>query len=311
MRPAKLGFSLWSQATSWPAFRDAAVRIDALGFDYLFTQDHLLATFGDEGQDIYEGWTLITAVAPLTSHVQLGLLVAANTFRNPGLMAKAAVTLDHISNGRAVLGIGGAWHQPEHTAHGIDFGVSPGDRLRRLDAAVRGMRALLDGDAANVDEPSVRLPGVRHRPLPLAARLPILVGGSGEQKTLLTTARYADIWNGLGSVETLRHKMAVLDAHCAAERRDPAEIERSVTVKMVIRDDPAEARRVWEAALTANRTRLDVEPDPWLGAPDMIAERARAYLAIGVTTVIVSMPNPYDTETIERLAREVQPLLAN
>ncbi len=311
MRPTRLGFSLWSQATSWPAVREAAVRIDALGFDYLFTQDHLLATFGDPGQDVFEGWTLVTALAPLTSHVRLGLLVAANTFRNPGLMAKAAVTLDHVSDGRAILGTGGAWHEAEHTANGIDFGTSPGDRLRRLDAAVRGMRALLDGDAANVDEPPVHLAGARHRPLPLTPRLPILIGGSGEQKTLLTTARYADIWNGLGSVETVRHKMAVLDAHCAAVGRDPAEIERSVTVKMVIRDDPAEARRVWEAALTANLTRLDVEPDPWLGPPDVIAERARAYRDIGVTTVIASLPNPYDVETIERLAGEVRPLLAD
>lgn len=146
MRPLKLGFSLWSQATGWPAMRDVAIRIDALGYDYVFTQDHLLATFGDPLQPILEGWTLLAALAASTSNVELGILVSANTFRNPGLLAKMAVTLDHVSDGRAILGLGAGWFEPEHTAHGIEFGRSPGERLRWLDASTRVIRALLDGE---------------------------------------------------------------------------------------------------------------------------------------------------------------------
>ncbi len=307
-RPLKLGFSLWSQVTDWPSLREAGQRIDDLGFEYLFTQDHLYATFGDPHQPVFEGWTLLGALASATSTVRLGTLVSANTFRHPGLIAKMATTLDHVSQGRAVLGLGAGWFEEEHTAHGIAFGASAGERLAWLDESVRAVKALLDGQTVNHDGPHYTLVDVRQAPLPIQRPIPILIGGSGERRTLLTTARYADIWNGLGSVETLRHKLAVLDDHCAAIGRDPATIERSVTCKMIIRDDPREARTVWEAALAANLTRPDIEPDPWLGPPEAMAERIHAYRSIGVTTVIVSAPWPYDLETIERLATEVRPL---
>ena len=310
MRPLKLGFSLWSQATGWPAMRDVAVRIDALRYDYVFTQDHLLATFGDPSQPILEGWTLLAALASSTSNVEVGILVSANTFRNPGLLAKMAVTLDHVSDGRAVLGLGAGWFEPEHTAHGIEFGRSPGERLRWLDVSARVIRALLDGEIVDEDEPHARMVAARHAPRPIRPRLPILIGGSGERRTLLTAARHADIWNGVGTIEVLGRKSAVLDAHCVAVGRDPASIERSITCKMIIRDDPREARKVWELALAANLTRPDIEPDPWLGPPEAMAERIHACRSIGITTVIVSMPRPYDVETIERLAGEVRPLAA-
>lgn len=308
LRPLKLGFSLWSQATGWPALRDAAARIDALGYDYIFTQDHLLATFGDSSQPILEGWTLLAALAVTTSNAELGILVSANTFRNPGLLAKMVATLDHLSAGRAILGLGAGWFEPEHTAHGIGFGHSPGERLRWLDASTRVIRALLDGQTVDEDEPHARTVAAHHAPRPIRPHLPILIGGSGERRTLLTAARYADIWNGLGTPEVLGRKCAVLDAHCATIGRDPASIERSVTCKMIIRDDPGEARRVWESALAANLTRPDIEPDPWLGPPEAMAERIHAYRSIGITTVVVSMPWPYDVETIERLTGEVRPL---
>ena len=131
MPSVKFGLQLWPQSTSWPEVRDAAVAAEKAGWDSIWTWDHLLAIQGPWQQPIYEGWTFLAGLASLTSRGRLGLMVGANTFRNPGLTTKLATTLDHVSNGRAVLGIGGAWFDREHEAFGIDFGKSPGERLDR------------------------------------------------------------------------------------------------------------------------------------------------------------------------------------
>ena len=145
MTDLKTGILLWSQASSWTDFNDAAVRVDRLGYDHLWTWDHLYAIFGDPYQDFWEGYTTLAAWAPQTSHSRLGLLVGANTFRNPGLVAKSITTIDHASRGRAILGLGGAWFDLEHQAHGIDFGSGFGQRLDWLDESVGAIRGLLDG----------------------------------------------------------------------------------------------------------------------------------------------------------------------
>ena len=150
MTDLKTGILLWSQAATWPEMLDAAKRVDRLGYDHLWTWDHLYAIFGDPYQPIFEGWTSLAAWAMATDQTRLGLLVGANTFRNPGLTAKTAETLDHISDGRAILGIGGAWFELEHTAHGIDFGTGFGQRLDWLDEAVGAMRAVLDGGVGDL-----------------------------------------------------------------------------------------------------------------------------------------------------------------
>ena len=136
MSDVKLGILLWSQAGTWKEMLDAARRVDRLGYAHLWTWDHLYAIFGDPYQPIFEGWSLLNAWARETEQTRLGLLVGANTFRNPGLVAKTAATLDHVSDGRAILGIGGAWMEQEHTAHGIDFGTGFGQRLDWLDESV-------------------------------------------------------------------------------------------------------------------------------------------------------------------------------
>src|SRR6186997_3196117 len=145
MTDVKLGILLWSQASTWPEKLDAAKRVDRLGYDHLWTWDHVYAIFGDPYQPIFEGWSSLAAWAMATEHTRLGLLVGANTFRNPGLTAKIAETVDHISEGRAIVGIGGAWFDLEHEAHGIDFGSGFGQRLDWLDEAVGAMRTVLDG----------------------------------------------------------------------------------------------------------------------------------------------------------------------
>ncbi|MBM4409539.1 MAG: LLM class flavin-dependent oxidoreductase, partial [Chloroflexi bacterium] len=141
--PLRFGIQLWSQGTDWRSFRDAAVAADAAGWDSVWTWDHLLAIVGPWRQPIFEGWLALAAAGEATSRIRLGLMVAANTFRNPGLTAKLATTLDHISGGRAILGIGGAWMEREHEAFGIHFGEGFGERLDRLDEAVMLIRRLL------------------------------------------------------------------------------------------------------------------------------------------------------------------------
>ena len=313
MTETKFGILLWSQAASWPEMLDAAKRVDRLGYDHLWTWDHLYAIFGDPYQDFLEGYALLAAWARETEKTRLGLLVGANTFRNPGIVAKAIATIDHISEGRAILGIGGAWMEIEHREHGIDFGTSPGQRLDWMDEATAALRELLDGGTVT-SEPGGRyaFSNLRHHPLPIQKHLPIMIGGSGEKKTLRTVARYADMWNGMGPLDVMRHKVEVLHRHCEEVGRDPSEIEFTIGIKATIRDSAAEAERVWKAAMAHNRTPLtDVEDDDtfWNGTPEELAEKLAPYVELGFRTVISEQPAPYDVETFERLVGQVKPLL--
>ena len=184
MTDLKLGILLFSQAATWDEQLAAAKRIDRLGYAHLWTWDHLYAIVGDPYQPIFEGWSALAAWSMATEQTRLGLLVGANTFRNPGLVAKTAATLDHISGGRAILGIGGAWFEQEHVEYGIEFGASPGTRLAWMDEAVGAMRALLEGEAVtSPPEGHYRFENLRMLPGPVQARLPIMIGGSGERKT--------------------------------------------------------------------------------------------------------------------------------
>ena len=314
MPDVKLGILLWSQAATFTEMLDAAKRVDRLGYAHLWTWDHLYAIFGDPYQSIFEGWSLLNAWARETEQTRLGLLVGANTFRNPGVVAKTATTLDHASNGRAILGIGGAWMEPEHRAHGIEFGTGFGQRLDWLDESVAAMRTVLDGGSVtSADGGHYQFDDLRHLPGTIQQRLPIMIGGSGEKKTLRTVAKYADMWNAMGTLELMTHKVDVLRGHCDAVGRDIGEIEFTLGIKATIRDSEAEADRVWKAAMAHNRTPLaNVEKDNtfWNGTPEQIADRLRPYVDLGFRTVISEQPAPYDVETLERFIGEVVPLLA-
>ncbi len=308
-----LGILLWNQATDWPAYEAAARRVDELGYDHLWAWDHLYAIFGDPYQPIFEGYATLCAWAKVTSRARLGLLVGANTFRNPGLVAKSVITLDHLSDGRAILGIGGAWFEKEHEEFGIEFGSGFGQRLDWMDEAVAAMRGLVDGEIVTSPPGGrYRFRDVRALPGPIQERLPIMIGGSGERKTLRTVARYADMWNAMGSVDKLRHKADVLSRHCEEVGRDPAAIERTVGCKPVIRDSEADARRVWEAQMEHNRTPMSRVLDDetfWVGTPEQVAEKMRACKDIGFHTFIAELAAPYDDETIERWIGEVRPMV--
>jgi F420-dependent oxidoreductase-like protein len=301
MTTPRFGLQLWPQQTSWPEFRDSAVAAEAAGWESIWTWDHVHAIQGPWEQPIFEGWSLLTAVAALTERVRLGLMVGANTFRNPGLTTKLAINLDHISNGRAVLGIGGAWFEREHDAFGIDFGSSVGERLDRLEEAVPLMRRLLDGERFSHEGRFYRFDDALASPRPVQAHLPILIGGSGPRKTMRTVARHADGWNTGGDIDTLKDRLAILDEHLADAGRDRSAIELTVSFPTFIRDTVEAAIQVRREAMAFNGI-LEPETVPLLvGPPEVIAETYRPYLELGFSTVVSRMPAPYDRETIDRL----------
>jgi alkanesulfonate monooxygenase SsuD/methylene tetrahydromethanopterin reductase-like flavin-dependent oxidoreductase (luciferase family) len=310
MAPIGMGIQLWAQNTDWASYLDAARRVDELGYDHLWTWDHLVSVLGDPDRPVFEGYTTLAAWAMATSHARLGLLVGANTFRNPAIVAKMMATIDHISGGRAILGLGGGWHVREHAAFGVEFGSGFGERLDWLEEALQIVGPLMRGEEVDHAGPRYRVDRLRLAPPPVQGRIPVMVGGVGERKTLRSVALHADMWNSQAPIEETPHKLDVLRAHCADVGRDPSTIELTYDCTIVIRDDPAEARRVMDAQLVANT--LDpatAGPNFWAGTVEQIAERLGAYVDLGFRTFTIEEMAPFDVETIERLIGEVKPLL--
>ena len=311
----RFGAAFWTNRTSWPDLRDACLAAEAAGWDSLWIDDHLLADEGDPSDPKLEGWSTLSALAVLTERCRLGLLVAANTFRNPGLTAKAATTLDHLSGGRFVLGLGGGWFEREHDAFGLDFGAGFGERLDRLDEAVGLIRRLLDGETVTHRGHIYSMHEAVCAPGPIQARLPILIGGSGPTKTLRTTARYADLWNGYGDPERIAATSEVLRQRCMEAGRPFEAIKRTVTVDAVIRDDAAAARAAWAEMGRANGLEDHVGSDgtdrglSFGGSPEDAAAFVAEYRAIGIGEVIFTFRAPWDLETIGQLGevREALP----
>lgn len=308
-QPIQLGAQLWSQHTDWPSMRDATLAAEAVGWDSVWTWDHLMAIFGPAEQPIFEGWTTLAALAAVTSRIRLGLMVGANTFRNPGLTAKLATTLDHVSGGRAILGIGGAWFEREHDAFGITFGTGFGERLDRLDEAVMLLRRLLDGERITHDGRYYTFHDALCEPRPIQDHLPILIGGSGPKKTLRTTALRGDGWNTAGTVDEVRARLDILDAHCADIGRDRAEIELTISFPILIRDRKGDAEAAWDRLIGANGTTHAGEIPHLFGSPEQVADVIRPYVALGFRTIIARLPAPYDLETMHRMA-DVRALLS-
>lgn len=325
MVPLKLGICLWNQAAEWSDVLGTARLVDRLGYDHLWTWDHLLSIYGEPDQPVFEAWSVLAAIAASTETVHLGPLVTANTFRSPALLAKIVTTVDHISGGRAILGIGGGWFEREHRANAIDYLSGFGERLDRLDEAVGLIRSLFSGEWVTSDGPAYPVKDLRHEPRPVRGDIPILIGGRGKTKTLRTVARYAQMWNAYGTPEELVEHDVVLQQHCRDVGRDHTEIERSVQAKVVVRDTYEEAEAAYARLLSLNKTvwvgrgvgsepdMVDrhVFPDPdsaiWLGSPEQLAEHISGYLEVGFGTIIAEIPAPYDRETIERLIGEVGP----
>jgi alkanesulfonate monooxygenase SsuD/methylene tetrahydromethanopterin reductase-like flavin-dependent oxidoreductase (luciferase family) len=309
MGQVKLGALCWNQYTEWQALLEAGIRADRLGYDSLWTWDHVYPIIGDSHGPIFEGWLTLAAWAQATERVRIGLMVGANTFRNPALVAKMATTLDHVSGGRAILGVGGAWFEEEHQDFGIEFGSGFPERLRWLGEALPIMRGMLDGTEPTATGPRYAARQARNLPAPVQARLPICIGGGGEQVTLKLVAKYGDMNNLGDGVETVRRKEAILLEHCATVGRDPAEIERTAGIGTVfIRDDRAEAQRLFREAFERNRIARVWQNQP-VGTPEDVAEMLAPYLEIGYRHLIAGVPATYDEESMTRLVTEVKPLL--
>ena len=316
--PIRIGFQIWEQAVAWPELMAAGERIEALGFASLFANDHFMPILGDadgpvvgSAGSVFEGWLTLAAWAARTTRVPLGILVSSVSYRNVGLTVKMATTLDHASNGRAMLGLGAGWHAPEHWAFGYDL-LSLGDRVSRFDEASRVARGLLDGESVTFDGRWVRAAGMRNDPPPVQARMPLLIGASGERRMLRIVARDADIWNGEGDPATYAHKSAVLDRHCAELGRDPLAIRRTVGVPPVcIRATREAAVDALAATFERNGSspaaaRAWAASSPLADSRDAVVRLFRAWHAAGAEEAIIDQPSPLDDETIELLAGSVR-----
>jgi len=309
MPVVRLGALCWNQYTDWPSLLAAGLRAERLEYDSLWTWEHLYPIVGNSDGPIHEGWLTLAAWAQATERIRIGLMVGANTFREPALTAKMATTLDHISGGRATLGIGAAWFEEEHVAYGLAFGDGFPERLKWLAEALPILRGMLRGETPTAKGPHYHARAVRNQPPPVQARLPLLIGGGGEQVTLKLVARYADANNVGGGIEQVRRKEAVLLRHCDSVGRDPAEIERTAGLGVVvIRDSREEALRVLERIFASNG-----QATPWtsqpVGTAEQVAEFIAPFLELGYHHLIAGFPNPYDEESMTRLATEVRPLL--
>ena len=297
----RFGAAFWIQRVGWPELRDGMLHAEAAGFDDLWLDDHLLSDEGDWPDPKLEGWSTLAAAAVVTTRARLGLMVAANTLRNPGLTAKIATTVDHISDGRAILGIGGGWFEREHDAFGFDFGSGFGERLDRLGEAVPLIRRLLDGERVTHDGRFYRFHDAVCAPRPIQAHLPILIGGSGPRKTLPLIARHGDMWNAYGTPEQLAASDAILRAACAENGRDEREIERTVNLNVVIRATRTEAERDWAAYVAAHLPQEDERGLDAGGSLDEVAAALAAYRAVGFAHPVLIFRNPFDFETMDRL----------
>lgn len=218
-----LGIQLWPQNTTWPSLRDVGRLVDDLGYDSLVTWDHFYAHLGDPDGPNLEAWEILAAWGAITKRVRIGALVSSVTYRHPVVIAKLAAALDHITEGRAIAGIGAGWFAMEHDAYGIPLG-SPAERSVRLAEAARIIRSLLDQKRTTVKERYFQLTDALAEPKPIQRRLPLLIGGAGERSTLRTAARYADYWHAFGTAEALAPKIGILRQHCADVGRDPKQI---------------------------------------------------------------------------------------
>jgi F420-dependent oxidoreductase-like protein len=282
---------------------DIATAADESGFSSITLMDHLhqIPGVGPRTNYMFEGNTMLGALAARTSKVSVGLLVGGVMYRNPALLAKLTTTLDIISGGRAILGLGAAWFEEEHNAYGFDFPPLK-ERFERLEEALQIARAMFTQEESSFDGRYYRTQDVLNNPRPLRGDIPIMIGGSGERKTLRMVAQYADACNLFGDVERVRHLLGVLERHCETVGRDSGEITKTKMSQVYIGATHEEGRAKLDAAIERGmppeRVAMAI-----VGDPGEVAEQAQAYVEVGIEGLTLSIPDVHDLEVV-RLAGE-------
>ena len=311
--PLRFGLETLTEGAPWDELLRVWRFADDLGFDSLWTSDHVTPSIlPDPDLPVFEGWTALAALAASTRRARCGVMITGNGYRNPGLLAKMAVTVDHVSGGRLNMGIGSGWHQPEHEMYGFDF-PGPAERVHRMGEAVQIMRALWTEDRPSFEGRYYQIEDAISEPKPVNGSIPIWIGGGGEQLTARYVARYADAWNFIATPEDAARKLAVLRRHCDAEGRDYDAIEKTLMfLNMHMTDDPDDAtrfleRRVEERSRSAiaDRPLEDLRRTHMLGTPADMTSLIREHIANGFTHFAVQVLHPYDYTAIERFHNEV------
>lgn len=302
------------EGLTWDRWLRLVQAAEEMGYESLCRSDHLTGLWGESRRPSLETWTSLTVLAMRTRRIRFGPLVSPITFYQPALLAKMAVALDTLSNGRLDLGLGGGWNEHEHAMFGIPLPPMK-ERLDRLEGAARYIRALGVGEPVTLDQPYYPLRKAENYPLPTHGRLRLVIGGRGEKRTLRIAAEFADEWN-VTRVDPagFRQKREVLAKHCAAVRRDPESIERSLMIPLAIGRDRADvAQRI--GAARATFPQIPADEDAWrkasflVGAPTDVVASLKEWEAAGVQRVMLQMLDMEDLAAIELFARHVLPQL--
>ena len=271
-------FSFWPNPNqSISDLFQLADHVEATGWSGIWYADHFMPNQEDSSGPTHEAFTVLAALAVRTSRIRIGSLVAGNTYRHPAVLAKMASTIDQLSNGRMVLGLGSAWQENEHTQYGIPFHDIPG-RLARLNEACAVITSLFSQEKSDFEGTYYQLKEACLAPKPIQKPLPLLIGGGGEKVTLKITAQYANEWNVWGTPDLLRQKIQILDAHCERIKRDPAEIRRSTQALLFMSDD--------EKQLEKFRS-LKLQMPTIIGSPEQVTEIVADYASAGVDELII------------------------
>jgi F420-dependent oxidoreductase-like protein len=281
------------------------------GFNTITVMDHFhqIPPQGPPTYHMFDGNTMLAALAARTEKVNLGLLVGGVTYRNPAHLAKITTGLDVISRGRAFLGIGAAWFEDEHNAYGFAFPPLR-ERFEHLEDTLNIARAMFTNAEATYEGTHHSVRGAINIPQPIRGDIPILIGGSGERKTLRLVAKYADGSNVMGSADQCRHLMEVLERHCEDVGRDPSEITRTRLATIVIAPTHEEALRKLEEA-KANGLSERRLAQVVAGGPDEIAEQLRAFMDAGIEGFTVSLLDVHDLDSVALAGRTIAPLVGS
>jgi F420-dependent oxidoreductase-like protein len=288
---------------------ETALAAEASGLDSFWVMDHYhqIANVGPETDQMLEAYTVLSGVAARTSRISLGAMVTGVTYRNPAFLAKVVTTLDIVSSGRAILGIGAAWNDRESLAYGYDW-PPVAERFERLEDALQICRSMFTQERSTYHGKRHHIDDAVNVPQPIQTGGPrILIGGGGERKTLRLVAEYADMWNGFGDVPTIERKLEVLARHCADVGRDPAEIVTTRLGTLIVAPSEEEAQRrkaKWQQERGVDDASIAMRLT-W-GSPDTIGERVRPFLEAGLRGLLFNMPKGSTPEDVERAGRALR-----